>query len=128
MAHFRFHPDLSRRAAGLLVVAALGAGWATGAAPAAGAEDFVYLVNVTMRPGYNFAGPDAALAYGHGICTTVQAGTSYGRLIGDVQRDLDTTDEYQATYLVTQAVNELCPESIWQLRNSAAGHRAGEVT
>lgn len=35
-----------------------------------------------------------------------------------------TTDDYQAPYLITQASNELCPQLIWQLRNSAAGYRS----
>lgn len=127
MACFRFHPDLSRRAACLLAAATVGAGVAAASTPHAAAEDFVYLVNVTMRPGYNFMGPDAALAYGHGICSKVAAGTAYIQLIGDIKYDSSTTDEFHASYLITQAVNELCPESIWQLRNSAAGYRPGEV-
>jgi len=28
-------------------------------------------------------------------------------------------DYYQASYLISQAVNELCPTLAWQLRNSA---------
>lgn len=111
----------------MIAAVAIGATTATTAAPHAAADDFVYLVNVTMRPGYNFAGPDVALAYGHEICSKVAAGSAYSQLIGDIERDFNTTDEFQASYLVTQAVNELCPELIWQLRNSAAGHRSGEV-
>lgn len=127
MARFRFHPDLNRPTALVLIAAAMGAATATTAAPHAAADDFVYLVNVTVRPGYNFAGPDAALAYGHDICSKVAAGTAYSQLIGDIERDFNTNDEFHASYLVTQAVNELCPELIWQLRNSAAGYRPGEV-
>jgi len=41
----------------------------------------------------------------------------------DIKTDFTTSDEYQASYLVTQAVNELGPASIWQLRNSAAHYR-----
>ncbi|MFV8170275.1 DUF732 domain-containing protein [Mycolicibacterium peregrinum] len=127
MARFRFHPDLNRPTALVLITAAMGAATATTAAPRAAADDFVYLVNVTVRPGYNFAGPDAALIYGHDICSKVAAGTAYRQLVGDIERDFDTSDEFHASYLVTQAVNELCPELIWQLRNSAAGYRPGEV-
>jgi hypothetical protein len=47
----------------------------------------------------------------------------FGRLEGDVEADLNTSDEYQANYLIGQAVNELCPELISQLRNSAANYR-----
>jgi hypothetical protein len=43
--------------------------------------------------------------------------------MGDVKDDFSTSDGYQASYLITQAVNELCPAMIWQLRNSAAGYR-----
>ena len=64
---------------------------------------------------------DAALSYGHGICDNVAAGRTYAQLMGDVKDDFSTSDEYQASYLTTQAVNELCPAMIWQLRNSA-GH------
>ncbi|WP_235626478.1 DUF732 domain-containing protein [Mycobacteroides abscessus] len=95
--------------------------------PPAGADDFVYLVNITMRPGYHFASQDAALAYGHGICSKVVANTAYSQLLTDIESDLDNPDEYHASYLVTQAVNELCPDLIWQLRNSAAGHRPQDI-
>jgi hypothetical protein len=29
--------------------------------------------------------------------------------MGDVKADFQTADEFQASYLVSQAVNELCP-------------------
>ncbi|MEK0681970.1 DUF732 domain-containing protein, partial [Mycobacterium ulcerans] len=32
-------------------------------------------------------------------------------------------DEFAANYLVSYAVNLLCPEQVWQLRNSAANYR-----
>ena len=44
-------------------------------------------------------------------------------VVGDVKADFATSDEFQASYLITRAVNELCPEQIWLLRNSAAGYR-----
>lgn len=87
------------------------------------ADAVVYLVNVTVRPGYNFANADTALAYGHGICDKVATGREYAQLIRDIETDFDTADDYQASYLIAQAVNELCPALIWQLRNSAAGYR-----
>lgn len=92
-------------------------------APQARADPVAYLVNVTVRPGYNFPNADAALAYGHGICDKVAAARTYAQLVGDVKADFGTTDEYQAGYLINQAVNELCPAMIWQLRNSAANYR-----
>jgi hypothetical protein len=82
-----------------------------------------YLVNVTVRPGYHFANADDALAYGHGICDKVALGRRYAEIMGEVKADFQTADEYQASYLITQAVNELCPALIWQLRNSAAHYR-----
>ncbi len=88
--------------------------------PSARADVTAYLVNVTMRPGYHFASSDAALSYGHGICDKVSQGRGYAQVMGDVKADFNTSDEYQASYLISQAVNELCPALIWQLRNSAA--------
>jgi hypothetical protein len=43
--------------------------------------------------------------------------------MGQIKFDFDNPDEYQACYLITQAVNEICPVLIWQLRNSAANYR-----
>jgi Protein of unknown function (DUF732) len=82
-----------------------------------------YLVNVAMRPSYSFANADAALSYGHGICDKVSRGRSYPQVMGDVKADFNTSDEYQASYLISQAVNDLCPALIWRLRNSAAHYR-----
>jgi hypothetical protein len=93
------------------------------AAPAAHADAVAYLVNVTVRPGFNFANADQALAYGNGICDKVRAGRGYAQLIADIEGDFNTDDDYQAAYLIAQAGNELCPALIWQLRNSAAGYR-----
>ena len=87
------------------------------------ADEVAYLVSVTLRPGYNFAGADAALDYGHGICRKLADGRTYPELMGDVMADFRTADDYQASYLLGQAANELCPESIPALRNSAAGYR-----
>jgi hypothetical protein len=97
------------------------------ATPAARGDAVAYLVNVTVRPGYNFADADAALAYGQGICDKVAQGRWYAQILADVKADFGTSDEYQASYLVAQAVNELCPALIWQLRNSAAGYRPPAV-
>jgi ribosomal protein S17E len=44
--------------------------------------------------------------------------------VGDIKGDFNTNDEFQASYLISQAANELCPAQIWQLRNSAAGYVA----
>jgi hypothetical protein len=95
---------------------------ATGA-PRAHADSVAYLIDVTVRPGYNFASAADALAYGQQLCDKVSQGRSYADLIGDVKSDFNTSDEFQASYLIDKAVNELCPALIWQLRNSAAHYR-----
>lgn len=90
------------------------------ASPTAHADAVAYLVNVTMRPGYNFPNAEAALAYGQGICDRVGSGSSYTDNLAEIKADFATSDDYQAAYLINQAVNELCPALIWQLRRSAA--------
>jgi hypothetical protein len=82
-----------------------------------------YLIDVTVRPGYNFADADAALAYGNQLCDKVSQGRTYADLIGDVKSDFQTADEFQASYLIDKAVNELCPAQIWQLRRTAAHYQ-----
>ena len=54
------------------------------------------------------------------ICDQVTEGSSYGLLAAGIEADLGTADDYQVSYLVSQAVGELCPAMIWQLWNSAA--------
>ena len=107
---------------GLGALSALGATWA---AEPARADSVAYLVNVTVRPGYNFPNADAALAYGYGICDKIGQGRGYAQLISDVKADFATNDDYQGVYLINQAANELCPALIWQLRQSAA-HYVGQ--
>lgn len=102
---------------GLSTLAALGS--ITAAQPAH-ADSVAYLVNVTVRPGYNFPNADAALAYGYSICDKIGQGQSYGRLVAETKADFSTSDDYQGAYLINQAANELCPALIWQLRQSAA--------
>ncbi len=90
--------------------------------PPANADVVAYLVNVTVRPGYNFPNADAAIGYGNSICDRVSAKMSYAQLVDQVKADFNTADYYQGAYLINQAVNELCPAQIWQLRQSAAGY------
>ncbi|MEZ0365971.1 DUF732 domain-containing protein [Mycobacterium sp. pUA109] len=123
MADFTVRPGVSRAAGALIIVAGGLFGFGAITAPQSRADTVAYLVNVTMRPGYNFANADAALSYGHGICEKVGGSRSYPELVNDVETDFSTTDEYQASYLISQAVNELCPALIWQLRRSAATYR-----
>jgi hypothetical protein len=90
--------------------------------PIARSDVTAYLVNVTVRPGYNFANAEQAVAYGQRICSQINAGDGYNLIVAHVKADFATADDYQASYLISQAVNELCPALIWQLRNSA-GHQ-----
>lgn len=93
--------------------------------PTAHADTVAYLVNVTVRPGYNFPNADAALQYGYLVCEKVGSGRAFSDVMRDVAVDFSATDDYQASYLITQAVNELCPAQISELRESAAGYRPG---
>jgi len=95
---------------------------AIGFAQPAHADTVGYLVNVTVRPGYNFPNADAALSYGYGLCDQIASGISYAQLVSTIKSDFATNDEFQASYLLSQASQELCPTQIWRLRQSAAGY------
>jgi hypothetical protein len=87
MAHFAIRTHLIRTCAGFVVtMGALMIAAASMAAPAR-ADVTAYLVNVTVRPGYNFANADAAIAYGQGICDKIASGRSYAQIMGDVKSD-----------------------------------------
>jgi hypothetical protein len=106
----------------LVIAALLGLGAAVTLAPTADADVVAYLVNVHVRPGYNFPNADAAISYGNTVCDRVAAKMSYAELVDQVKADFNSSDYYQGAYLINQAVNELCPAQIWQLRQSAAGY------
>jgi hypothetical protein len=115
-----------RKLAGVLLTLAGALGAITlSDSPAASADAVAYLVNVTVRPGYNFPNADTALAYGHGVCQEVARGEPYAKLVTDTTNDFHSADPYQGEYLISQAVNELCPAQIWQLRRSAAHYTRG---
>ncbi|MFZ0715168.1 DUF732 domain-containing protein [Mycobacterium sp.] len=115
-----------RTSVGALIVATVAVGGGAGAlAPKAHAKpapevEFVY--NVQVRRYYWFPNNDA-VGYGYGICGKVGAGEGYAQVMGDVKRDVTPNDEFAANYLVSYAVDNLCPEHISQLRNSAQGYR-----
>ncbi len=44
-------------------------------------------------------------------------------LLERVEADVSPNDEQSATYVVSNAVDILCPAQTWALRNSAAGYR-----
>ncbi|BBX73024.1 DUF732 domain-containing protein [Mycobacterium shinjukuense] len=121
--HRRSSHRIQPLAAGVFAGALLCGVLTTAVTPRARADVVAYLVNVTVRPGYDFANADAALTYGHGLCDKVSRGCTYAQVIGEIKADFNTVDDYQASYLLGQAVNELCPALIWQLRNSAAHYR-----
>jgi hypothetical protein len=119
----------SRRGVGELFAAMIAAlalgGVAQAVAPrahAAPAPEVEYTFDVVVRKHYNFPNNDA-IAYGHGICDKVSQGEGYPQIMNDVKNDITPNDEFSANYLVSYAVNLLCPEQIWQLRNSAGGYR-----
>jgi Protein of unknown function (DUF732) len=90
---------------------------------AAPAPEVEYVYDVMVRRHYNFSNPNEAVDYGHGICDKVSRGESYAQVMGDVKNDIVPNDEFAANYLVSYAVNLLCPAQIWQLRNSAAHYQ-----
>jgi hypothetical protein len=116
------------RSLGWLTMVAALAAMSVLAAGLARADAVAYLINVTVRPGYGFASADDALEYGQTVCRRVAETLPYPVLMNDVKADFSTNDEYQASYLISQAVNELCPEQIWQLRRSAIGYRSPAVS
>ncbi|MGO9158838.1 DUF732 domain-containing protein [Mycobacterium sp.] len=81
-----------------------------------------YLYDVAVRRQYNFPNNDA-VGYGYEICDKVGGGEGYAQVMGDVKRDVTPNDEFAANYLVSYAVNLLCPAQIWQLRNSASHYQ-----
>jgi hypothetical protein len=114
----------------LVVIAAAAGGPVLTVAPRAQAgpsPEVEYMYDVTVRRHFNFPNNDA-LGYGHEICDKVSRGESYAQVMGDVKSDVTPNDEASANYVVSYAVNFLCPAQIWQLRNSAAHYRppAGE--
>src|SRR6476469_4685121 len=115
-------PPTTSRAMRWLLGAVLAGTAVVALAPPANADVVAYLVNVHVRPGYNFPNAEAAIGYGNSICDRVAAKMSYAQLVDEVKADFNSTDYYQGAYLINQAVNELCPAQIWQLRQSAAGY------
>jgi hypothetical protein len=108
-----------------LVIAAVALGGAQALAPpahAAPAPEVEYVYNVAVRRHYNFPNNDA-LGYGHGICDNVTRGKGYAQVMSDAKTDVTPNDGVAANYLVSYAVNLLCPAQIWQLRNSAADYQ-----
>src|SRR6202051_236295 len=101
MAHLGIRPGVRTIAVGLVALAATAI---CATAPPARADTVAYLVNVYMRPGYNFPNADAALSYGYGICDKEAAGRAFPQVMADVRADFNTSDDYQASYLISKSV------------------------
>lgn len=93
------------------------------AASAVPAPEVEYTYNVVVRRHFDFPNNDA-IGYGYRICDSVAQGRRYADIMGDVKNDVRPNDQQAANYVVSYAVGILCPQSIWQLRNSAAGYVA----
>jgi len=115
-----------RQAVRALVVAAAAAlawtGQVLASAPSR-ADAVAYLVNVTVLPGHHFTNAEEALQYGHGVCGRLAQREGYAQIIEAIKTDFNTSDDFQASYLISQAAQELCPAMIWQLRATAATYR-----
>jgi len=94
-----------------------------GSAPTAGADQLGYIINVTVRPTYNFPNAQAALDYGYNLCGQIEAKRTFADMAAQIKQDFNTNDEFTVSYLLSQAAQELCPAQTWQLRQSAAGYR-----
>lgn len=105
-----------------LLVGALATAAAFGAAPVAEADQLGYIINVTLRPTYNFANAQVALDYGYGLCGRIEAKHSYADMARQIKADFNTNDEFTVSYLLSQSAQELCPGQTWQLRQSAGGY------
>ncbi len=90
--------------------------------PTAHADELGYLVNIYQMRAFNFQDPGAAVTYGRTICDRVRGNVSYTDLVNQVKAEVQTPDYFLTGYLINQAVDELCPAQIWQLRESAAGY------
>jgi len=110
------------RLARVLPAALFGAA-ALALAPSAHADEIGYIINVTLRPTYNFPNAQAALDYGYGLCDRIAAKASYTDMATQIKTDFSTDDDFTVSYLLSQAAQELCPAQTWQLRQSAAGYR-----
>jgi hypothetical protein len=75
------------------------------------------------RPaGHNFATTDQALAWGHEIREKIAESESYLKLGSEINSDFNTTDSIKRRTLSARPAKGLCPQHIWQSRNSATSH------
>jgi hypothetical protein len=77
-----------------------------------------YLRNVTIRSGYRFASPEEAVAHGEDICTPHREGQPSSGVVSEVKTDLGAADDYLASNVIAQAVQDIYPVLTWRLRGS----------
>jgi Protein of unknown function (DUF732) len=65
-----------------------------------------------------------AIGYGYHVCDDAARGQRYADILREVEDEVRPNDEQSANYVVSYAVGLLCPQMLWQLRNSAAGYVA----
>lgn len=111
------------RAISVLVATGVAASILAPPASAVPGPEVEYVYNVIVRRHFTFPNNDA-IKYGFSVCDQVGRGRTYGEVMGDVKRDVFPNDEQSANYVVSYAVGILCPEHIWQLRNTAAGYQS----
>jgi Protein of unknown function (DUF732) len=119
------HPKIGRSLVPAIAAATVISGVPLTLAAQAGANPdprVEYVYDVVARRHYGFPNGDA-LAEGDGICDKVRRGEGYGQVMGEVKSEVTPSDEFAANYLVSYSVQLLCPDLIWQLRNSAGGYR-----
>ena len=94
-----------------------------GVIPRARADSVAYLMDVTAGPGYHLSNANDAMAGREQLCDKLSHSRASADLVGDLESDVDTPDEFQPSYLVDKAVNERCPTLIWQLGSPAEHYR-----
>ena len=118
-------PTMNKTTASVVALAAAIGGIPLALAARAGANPdprVEYVYDVVARRHYGFPNGDA-LAEGDGICDKVRRGEPYAQVMGEVKGEVTPSDEFAANYLVSYSVQLLCPDLIYQLRNSAGGYR-----
>jgi hypothetical protein len=87
-----------------------------------------YLLNVTIRPGYRFASPGGSRCSLGGHLPPHRKGQPYSRVVSEVKTDLGAADDYMASNVIAQAVQDIYPVLTWQLRGSGPALRAHTST
>ena len=75
------------------------------------APEIEFTYNVAFRRHYQFPNNDA-VGYGRSICDAVQRGDAYSVVVADVRTAITPNDEESVNYLISNAVDILCPAQI----------------